>query len=155
MMPRGLSKKLNIGVLVHEVSRVRRKAIDRVLKPLGITGGQWWVLTYISLHDGKSQVELAEELNMGKVALGGLIDRLEAAGLLERRPDKVDRRVKRIHYTKSGRIMIEQIKNVSATVQEAALKDISYEDIETTIQTLSKMEDNILNYLLLDEEAIV
>ena len=91
-MAKGLSRKLSFGVLVHEVSRVRRKAIDQVMKPLGITGGQWWILTYISLHDGKSQGELADELNMGKVALGGLIDRLEKTGLIQRKIDAVDRR---------------------------------------------------------------
>lgn len=146
-MARGLSRKLNFGVLVHEVSRIRRKAIDQVLKPLGITGGQWWIITYISLHDGLSQVALAEELNMGKVALGGLIDRLEKNGLIERRPDPVDRRVKRIHLSKAGLDLVHDIKHTSASVQDVALNGITPEELEHAISALGKMESNLLEFL--------
>ena len=55
-----LNRQLKLGVLVHEVSRLRRKAIDQLVRPLEITGSQWWVLTYISLRPGLSQVRLAE-----------------------------------------------------------------------------------------------
>lgn len=144
---KGLSRKLNFGVLVHEVSRIRRKAIDQVMKPLGITGGQWWILTYISLHDGRSQVELAEELNMGKVALGGLIDRLEKNGLIERKADLVDRRMKRVHLSKEGRHMVEEIRRTSAEVQDAALDGISPEELEFAITALMKMEANLHQFV--------
>lgn len=142
-LAKGLSRRLLFGVLVHEVSRVRRKAIDRVVKPLGITGGQWWVLTYISLHDGKSQGELAEDLNLGKVALGGLIDRLEKSGLLERRIDGSDRRMKRVHLTAEGLRVVEEIRKSSSEVQEAALAGISHDEVEHAIAVLKKMETNL------------
>jgi DNA-binding MarR family transcriptional regulator len=146
-MVKGLSRKLNFGVLVHEVSRVRRKAIDQVLKPLGITGGQWWILTYISLHDGLSQVTLADELNMGKVALGGLIDRLEKSGFIDRRNDTVDRRVKRIHLSQAGLDLVGQIKETSAGVQDVALEGISSEELDHAISALKKMEANLLDFV--------
>ncbi len=142
-MAKGLNRKLNFGVRVHEVSRIRRKAIDQVMKPLGITGGQWWVLTYISLHNGRSQVELADELNMGKVALGGLIDRLEKSGLVERRPDLADRRMKRIHLSKQGREMVRKIRKTSADIQDAALAGISDEDLDIADAVLEKMDANL------------
>ena len=146
-MANGLSRKLNFGVLVHEVSRIRRKAIDQVLRPLGITGGQWWIITYISLHDGKLQVMLADELNMGKVALGGLIDRLAKNGLIERRMDEVDRRIKRIHLSKAGLDLVEQIKRTSADVQAVALEGISNEELDHAISALKKMEANLLDFV--------
>lgn len=142
-MAKGLSRKLNFGVLVHEVSRIRRKAIDQLMKPLGITGGQWWVLTYVSLHAGKSQGELAEELNMGKVAFGGVIDRLEKSGFIERRISPDDRRMKRVHLSARGRQLIAEIKEVSASVQTAALDGISSEELEHAISALTKMETNL------------
>src|SRR5260221_4420537 len=96
-----LDWKLRLGFLVHDVSRLRRKAVDRVLKPLGVTRSQWWVLAFLSRRDGMPQVALAAELDLGKVALGGLIDRLEGTGLVERRPDRIDRRLKRVFLTKT------------------------------------------------------
>src|SRR5258708_530240 len=88
-----------LGFLIHDVSRLRRNAFDRLMRPLGVTRSQWWVLAHASRHDGLMQTELAELLDVGKVTLGGLIDRLEAGGWVVRRPDKVDRRVKRIFLT--------------------------------------------------------
>lgn len=136
-----------MGVLVHEVSRMRRKAIDMVLKPLGITGGQWWMLTYISLHKGLSQNQLAEELNMGKVSIGGLLDRLEASGLVERRVDQVDKRVKRVFLTPAGSSLVEEIRLTSAGVQEVALDGITIVELEHAIAALTKMEANLLEFI--------
>ena len=73
--------ELRLGFLIHDVSRLRRSAFDRCLKPLNVTRSQWWVLAYLSREDGMTQSQLAEELDLGKVAIGGLIDRLEKSGL--------------------------------------------------------------------------
>jgi hypothetical protein len=78
--------ELRLGFLIHDVSRLRRSAFDRCLKPLNVTRSQWWVLACLSREDGMTQSQLAEELDLGKVAVGGLIDRLEKAGLLGAMP---------------------------------------------------------------------
>ena len=92
-----LNWELRLGFLVHDVSRLRRRVVDRALKPLGVTRSQWWVLAFLSRSDGMSQVALADELDLGKVALGQLIDRLEKTGFVSRRADEEDRRVKRVY----------------------------------------------------------
>src|SRR6266404_5294276 len=71
---------LRLGYLIHDVSRLRRMMFDRDLAPLGITRSQWWVLAFISRKDGLPQTQLANELDVGKVAVGALIDRLESSG---------------------------------------------------------------------------
>src|SRR6201984_586039 len=90
---------LRLGYLIHDVSRLRRMMFDRALAPLGITRSQWWVLAFISRKDGLPQTQLANELDVGKVALGALIDRLESAGFVARHADPNDRRVKRVYLT--------------------------------------------------------
>ena len=87
---------LRLGYLIHDVSRLRRMMFDRALAPLGITRSQWWVLAFISRKDGLPQTRLANELDVGKVAVGALIDRLETSGFVVRQADPVDRRVKRV-----------------------------------------------------------
>jgi len=126
---------------------MRRKAIDIVLRPMGITGGQWWAITYLSLHPGLSQVALAEELNMGKVALGGLVDRLETLGLIERRPDPVDRRMNRIYLSKAGIGMVKNIKTASESVQDKSVNGITSVELNHAIAALGKMEANLRQIL--------
>src|ERR1700720_717567 len=85
---------LRLGYLIHDVSRLRRMMFDRELAPLGITRSQWWVLAFISRKDGLPQTQLANELDVGKVAVGALIDRLESSGFVIRQADPVSPRAR-------------------------------------------------------------
>lgn len=143
-MPFSLNWELRLGFLVHDVSRLRRSLIDRFLKPLNVTRSQWWVLAFLSRRDGLSQVALAEELDLGKVALGGLIDRLEANGLVERRPDPVDRRVKRVFLTKAGGKLMKDIRASSAQAEDLILAGIDDDDLKATVRALRGMKANLL-----------
>src|SRR3981081_1123579 len=90
--------ELRLGFLIHDVSRLRRSAFDRCLKPLNVTRSQWWVLAYLSREDGMTQSQLAEQLDLGKVAVGGLIDRLEKSGLVRRDADPRDQPTNRLFF---------------------------------------------------------
>jgi len=151
-MPHDLKWELRLGFLVHDVSRLRRNVVDRALKPLGVTRSQWWVLAFLSRQDGMPQVALADELDLGKVALGGLIDRLETAGLVERRPDKVDRRVKRVFLTPVGAGLIETIRDSVAEAESAISNDIAEADLQATVRALRAMKSNLLTMLGPDVE---
>lgn len=140
-----LPQDVRIGFLVHDVSRMRRTLFDQAMKPLGITRSQWWVLSQLSRHarDGMLQTDLARDLDVGKVTVGGLIDRLEAAGYVVRQPDAVDRRAKRIVVTKDGRRVLKQMVAVGQSLNQVILAGLSPEDIEVTELALSVMKDNI------------
>jgi len=136
-----LNWELRLGFLVHDVSRLRRRGVDRALKPLGVTRSQWWVLAFLSRADGMSQVALADELDVGKVALGQLIDRLEKTGFVSRRPDDA---VKRVYLTKRSQALIAHIReNVGATEKEIVVK-IDESDLKATVRALRGMKQNLL-----------
>jgi DNA-binding MarR family transcriptional regulator len=113
------------------------------MQPLGITGTQWWLLTYVSLRPGLSQARLAEELNLGKVALGGLIDRMTKNNLIERRPSTDDKRINHIFLSAEGVKLTEQIRLLSSGVQDNALKGIDSDDLDVALSVLSRMKDNL------------
>jgi DNA-binding MarR family transcriptional regulator len=56
-----------------------------------------------------SMRELAERLKSDPSNVTGLIDRLEARGLVERRPDPTDRRIKGLALTSAGARMRERL----------------------------------------------
>lgn len=117
---------------------------DRVVRDLGTSRSQWWVLAFLSRDDGSPQTVLADELDVGKVALGGLVDRLEEAGMVERRPDPIDRRVKRVYLTREGRKLVSQNKELDKGVNNTTLQGVSEGDFEITMRTLEKMKLNLL-----------
>jgi DNA-binding MarR family transcriptional regulator len=93
------------------------------------------------------QVALADELDVGKVALGGLVDRLEAGGLVERRGDPVDRRVKRIHLTKAGSKLVRDIRASVTDVEKDIVDGVEVSDLHATVRALRMMKSNLLTLL--------
>jgi MarR family transcriptional regulator for hemolysin len=134
------------GFLIHDVSRLRRTVYDQRLKPLGITRSQWWVLTNLSRHDGEgySQIELARLLDVGKVTLGGLIDRLEDNGLVMRVPDKEDRRSKRVLVSRKGKALQHRLESIAKIVNTEIMEDITPEEEQALIDILAKMKKNLI-----------
>ena len=139
--------ELRLGFLIHDVSRLRRSTFDRCLKPLNVTRSQWWVLAYLSREDGMAQSRLAEELDLGKVAVGGLIDRLEKIGLLRREADASDRRVNRVFLEPKSKQLIAKMRKVSHRMNAQILDGLPDDRLESTAVTLDSMKRNLLRYL--------
>jgi len=131
--------------LIHDISRMRRTLFDHALKPLGITRAQWWALGNISRHaeEGMIQTELAHILEMGKVSVGGLIDRLEASGLVYRQTDKDDRRVKRVFITEEGYRVLDHIAGVGEQLDRIVFENVSDAELKTASGVIERVKDNI------------
>lgn len=145
--------QFRIGFLVHDVSRMRRTLFDQEMKPLGITRSQWWVLAQLSRSigtggdEGMLQTELARILDMGKAPMTGLIDRLEASGFVERRPDRLDRRAKRIVITERGHQVLDQMASVGKRLNKTILAGLSKDEVRTAEHVLALMKENIRGIL--------
>jgi MarR family transcriptional regulator for hemolysin len=137
------NRDLRLGFLIHDVSRLRRIAFDLLMKPMGVTRSQWWVLAYVSRHDGMMQTELAALLDVGKVTLGGLVDRLESSKLVERRPDPSDRRAKRIHLTAAAQKLLMDMRNAEDRMNARILRGISAKQRSDLTEMLTRIKDNL------------
>jgi MarR family transcriptional regulator, transcriptional regulator for hemolysin len=135
---------LRLGYLIHDVSRLRRMMFDRALAPLGITRSQWWVLAFISRKDGLPQTRLANELDVGKVAVGALIDRLETSGFVIRQADPVDRRVKRVYVTKQARGFLEKLRKETDKFNARIVNGIDRKQLEAASDALLAMKHNLI-----------
>jgi MarR family transcriptional regulator, organic hydroperoxide resistance regulator len=99
--PRGWESKVAIA-LIKLNSRLERCLTDG-LAAHEMTLAQFDVLMTLWHTDGITQQELAEWLLVTKANVVGLIDRVSAAGWVERRQDPQDRRVNRLYLTEAGR----------------------------------------------------
>jgi DNA-binding MarR family transcriptional regulator len=135
---------LRLGYLIHDVSRLRRMMFDRALSPLGITRSQWWVLAFISRKDGLPQTQLANELDVGKVAVGALIDRLESSGFVIRQADPVDRRIKRVYVTKQAKGFLEKLRKETDKFNAKIIHGIDRGQLDSAAHALMAMKHNLL-----------
>ncbi len=139
-----LNTNLRFGFLIHDVSRLRRIVVDRSLKPLGITRSQWWVLAFLSRRDGMTQTAVAADLDLTKVAIGGLIDRMETAGFVERRPDANDGRIRRIYLTTAGSKMVGKIRASVDKIETEILAGVTEAQLDQAAETLRILKRTLL-----------
>jgi DNA-binding MarR family transcriptional regulator len=93
--------------LMRLETRMRVAVADR-LRHIGLSVPQCDVLTTLTERQGISQQALAERLYVTKGNISGLIDRLVAAGLVERRPIVADKRQHAIYLTAACRAAAEK-----------------------------------------------
>jgi len=136
-----------LGILMHDVARLRRGVFDEWMEPLGITRSQAWVLAQLGAEDGTSQTELAEIMSVGKAALGISLDKLEANRLIVRRADALDRRLRRVHLTKDGVQIIKSMRVRLRSMSEKILEGLSPTDRDQLIHALDKVKANLLSLL--------
>lgn len=136
---------VRLGYLMHDVSRLRRVVFDNYMRPLGITRSQWWVLSNLSRHDGMIQSDLAVRMDLGKAALGGLVDRLEASAFLERRPEPADRRAKRIYLAPKGEQIVREMRASNQKMSDEILKGLSDKQRRELADMLALVKANLLS----------
>jgi DNA-binding MarR family transcriptional regulator len=135
---------VRMGFLVHDVSRMRRTLFDQAVKGLGITRAQWWALANLSREgEGITQSQLAQALDVGKVTIGGLLDRLEAAGYIVRKADRADRRLKRVFITERGYGIMDEMAGIGRQLNSVVMKDISIDQMHLAEEVLHKMRQNL------------
>ena len=126
-----------------ETSRMLRRQFNRHAAAVGATSAQWRAMFWLSRQPGMKQVELAERLDVEPITAGRTIDRLEEAGLVERRRDPVDRRAWRLFLTDQAAPMIDQLKLVAEQVLAGALAGIGKDEIAAMRGTLEKIRENV------------
>ena len=91
--------------------------------PSGPRGYQ--VLIAITTEEPTSQLALAHRLGVDKTAMTYVIDGLEKAGCVERRPDPHDRRIRQVFPTDAGRALLETARVALRGVEGALMRDLS------------------------------
>ncbi|HTK80468.1 MAG TPA: MarR family transcriptional regulator [Rhizomicrobium sp.] len=98
-------------IVLHDVARLLRTRFDQRARAFGMTRAQWVILARLSRQPGLSQNELAGICEVEPITVGRLIDRLEARGFVERRPDPTDRRIRRLHLLSAAQPILEEISS--------------------------------------------
>lgn len=144
----------SFGFLVHDVARLfGRRFNQRALLFLGLTRAQCKVLGYLARNEGINQAGLADLLEIKPMTLVRQIDRMEADGWIERRPDPSDRRARRLLLTEKARPILTQIFELSADIRQEAFADLSDEDGSHLIDLLRRVHARLSEPTAMPEPA--
>ena len=133
----------HLGFLLHDVARLLRKRVEQRMRPLGLTRAQWSVLAHIARNEGIKQNALAAILEVEPITLARILDRLQAAGFIERRPHPEDRRAWLPYLTAKARPVLDQLFAFGAATREEAMVGISPAEREQLTDLLLRMKANL------------
>jgi len=129
--------------LLHDATRQIRKHFDRRATRFELTRAQWRALKATGRHEGLSQTELADYLDMEPIPVGRVIDRLEKTGYIERRADPGDRRRWRLHLTPKAHAIVDEMEVIASGLRDDALRGIPREDLDTLMRVLTQLKENL------------
>ena len=131
------------GYTIADMTRLLRRVFDRRAAHLGLTRAQWRALKLVGRSPGLTQAQLAEELDMEAIAVGRVLDRMQAAGFIERRNDPNDRRCWRLYPVGETPAAMVEMKRIADHLNDEVLEGISDEDFETVMRVLAAVKDNL------------
>lgn len=145
----------SIGFVVNSTAKSFQKALDFELrKNVGVTLSQWRVVVTLVMYPGITQKEIADRVGIESATLVPLIDRMESDDLLVRKPDAKDRRVNRIYLTSKSDKLLESMLECAIKIRKFSTKDVSENDLQTTMETLRKISYNLSVYADADKKVI-
>lgn len=133
----------NIGFIIGDISRLIRRTFDKRAKSIGVTRPQWRVLTWLQRHEGLNQSALAERLEVDAMTLCRMVDRLQAAELVERRADADDRRAWKLFLTAKGRTLTQQLEPIGEDLLEKALTGLAGDERAQLLHLLERIQGNM------------
>lgn len=137
------TEDLSFGYLLNDVTLLFRKHFDRRAVKFGLTRAQWRATKMLYHREGLRQTELADLLEMEPIAVGRVIDRLQAAGFVERRPDPRDRRAWRLYVTEQARVIVGDMELIARDLRKDASRGIDYEELAQALGVLNRIKENL------------
>jgi MarR family transcriptional regulator for hemolysin len=138
-----LSINREFAFSLNDVARMLRTYADQKAAQFGITRAQWVVLVRLDRSEGLKQSELAEVLDLQPISLTRLLDKLCECGLIERRPDPVDRRAKRLFLRPAARPLLEKLGDLGEDLMATALAGVAPDSVERMIGELGLVKENL------------
>jgi len=128
---------------INETARAVRRLFDQRASAMGVTRAQWRVLARLKREPGLRQVELAERLDMEPITLCRIVDRLEEAGLVERKTDPSDRRAWLLELTAKADPLVKQLRILARGIAEEAMDRISENELRQLQDGLAAIRANV------------
>lgn len=128
--------------LLHRCAQRMRAALDEAARAHGLTGARdWIVLSAIAAGPRQTQLALAQSLGLDKTTMTSLLDRLEAAGLINRCQDSRDRRARIPALTEAGDRVQHDLIAARDRAEAAVLRALRADEQRVLRAMLARLAD--------------
>jgi DNA-binding MarR family transcriptional regulator len=126
----------SVGFLLAKAYQRGWALFKEELDTCDMTPPQFGLMGFLWQRDGLTQVELSEKSQVDRTTVGGLIDRLEKIGMVERQPHPQDRRAYQIRLTSKGKEMEQPLTEMAKRATARLTAGLKQEDIGELVRML-------------------
>jgi MarR family transcriptional regulator, transcriptional regulator for hemolysin len=132
----------NFGFVLKDLSRRYVLRFEQRAREISLTLPQCKALVRLEKNEGISQARLAELADVEPMTMVRILDRMEADGLLERRPDPADRRARCLYLTAKARPLLDEIWRLAELTRSEMFTGVSRTDREAFMAVLERLHAN-------------
>ena len=133
----------SLGFLLTDAARLLRRRFEQECRDIPMTSAQLQIVVRLKHREGMSQAALAGLLDIEPMTLSRHLDRMEAAGLVERRADPNDRRARRLYITDHARSLLEPMRARVMAIYDEVQAGLSPEQRSALVESLNTIVDNL------------
>lgn len=130
--------------LLVQICRLHYSRAHELLESVGLYRGQPPMLHALWEQEGLSHTELAERLQITPATTTKMIQRLEKAGFVLRKPDPEDQRLSRVYLTDVGRAVQADVQAIWAQTEAETFAGIASDDLEVLRRFLVQIRGNLM-----------
>jgi DNA-binding MarR family transcriptional regulator len=134
----------SVGYWICTTSHALRKALEAELSKCDdLTLRQWEVLACLACEEGLTQSEMADRLGIEPPTLAGIVNRMEAAGRIERRTCPDDRRKNRIYPTEKSESIWNETVEICHRIRQKATRGLDPQTLATLKNACDTIRQNL------------
>lgn len=130
-----------LAFLLSQVGIHASKRFAERISEVGLNPPLFRVLNLVDAAEGKSQQAIGAAIEVPASRMVALVDELEQRGLVERRPDPADRRVRALYLTRKGRETLASGRKIAREHEEELTRGLATADRKRLVDLLQKMVD--------------
>ena len=127
------------GHLIRRLNQIAVGIFMMEMESLGLTPIQFAALQAIHQHPKIDQKTLAQLIGLDTSTTGGVIDRLELRGLVDRQASEFDRRVRLLVLTEDGQSILQTAVPLMLKAQEKILSPLNATDKKIFMSLLNRL----------------
>lgn len=134
-----IQEQESLGTMINRAAYCISQDLSQRMRQHGLDMTVWPILRYLWQQDGLPQARISELIGRPEYATSRAIDRLEASGLVARRHDPDNRRVRLIFLTDAGRSSQAELAPLAANTNERVLGQLSQDEQNQLMGLLRKI----------------
>ena len=127
------------GFLIRRLHQIHTALFIGECAGFDVTPVQYSILTAVQAHPGLDQVRLGEAVGVDRATLANVVSRLEIRGLLRRKQDKADKRLRLVMPTSKGARLLAAMDEPARRAHERTVEALAPKERQAFVAALGRL----------------